>query len=264
MEKTLKKMDKTLEAEDVTLLKHMLNMELKHLQEKNDIDIMMFVGVDGRIFASLIPPQLTPPQFFMLNLIKAKKPYICGQLKNENLTLAIEKYKEGALIITGIGDNAFLASLFAKDVDPTAMDDTIKRLLTGSAVLRHIFELRRMDEITLGNLADDVADELRRLSRQLFVEQFEHTRKYKKNMLILEFIKKKVAETVGVGQVDEIIVLSFNEMGTSAAYMTDRLWNMFMEKVIENHIRKLRGDMMADECLKTWIPELDQKLRSFV
>ncbi len=264
MEKTLKKMDKTLEAEDVTLLKHMLNMELKHLQEENDIDIMMFVGVDGRVFASLIPPQLTPPQFFMLNLMKAKKPYICGQLKNENLTLAIEKYREGALIITGIGDNAFLASLFAKEVDPTAMDDIVKRLLTGSAVLKHVFELRRMDESTLNSLPEDVAAELRRLSRQLFVEQFEHTRKYRRNMEILEFIRKKVAETVGVGQVDEIITLTFNEMGTSAAYMTDRLWSMFMEKVIENHIRKLRGDIMADECLKTWIPELDQKLRSFV
>ena len=264
MEKTLKKMEKTLEAEDVTLLKHMLNMEMEHLRDENEIDIMMFIGVDGRVFASLIPPQLTPPQFFMLNLMKAKKPYICGQLKNENLTLAIEKYREGALIITGIGDNAFLASLFAKDIDPTAMDDTVKRLLTGSAVLRHVFELRRMDESTLNNLPDEVAEELRRLSRQLFVDQFEHTRKYKKNMEILEFIKKKLAETVGIGQVDEIVTLTFNEMGTSSAYMTDRLWSMFMEKVIENHIRRLRGDIMADECLKTWIPELDQKLRSFV
>ncbi len=264
MKKTLKKMEKTLEAEDVTLLKHMLNMEMEHLCKENEIDIMMFVGVDGRVFASLIPPQLTPPQFFMLNLMKAKKPYICGQLKNENLTLAIEKYKEGSLIITGIGDNAFLASLFAKDIDPTSMDDTVKKLLTGSEVLRHVFELKRMDESTLNNLPDDVAEELRRLSRQLFIDQFEHTRKYKKNMEILEFIKKKLAETVGVGQVDEIVTLTFNEMGTSSAYMTDRLWSMFMEKVIENHIRRLRGDIMADECLKTWIPELDQKLRSFV
>lgn len=264
MEKTLKKMDKTLEAEDVTLLKHMLNMELKHMREENNIDILMFIGVDGRVFSSLIPPQLTPPQFFMLNLMKAKKPYICGQLKNENLNLAIEKYKEGVLIITGIGNNAFLASLFAQDVDPTDMDETVKRLLTGSAVLKHVFELRRMDSTTLTALPDDVANELRRLSRQLFVEQFRHTRKYKKNMEILEFIKKKVAETVGVGQVDEIITLSFNEMGTSAAYMTDRLWTMFMEKVIENHIRKLRGDTLADECINTWIPELDRKLRSFV
>jgi len=264
MEKTLKKMDKTLEAEDVTLLKHMLNMELRHMQQENDIDILMLIGVDGRIFASLIPPQLTPQQFFMLNMIKAKKPNICGQLKQENLSLAIEKYREGLIIITGVGKNAFLASLFARDLDPTAMDDTVKKLLTGSAVLRHVFELGRMDSATLSKLPDEVAAELKKLSRQLFVEQFEHTRKYKKNTEILEFIRKKLSETVDIGQVDEIITLTFNEMGTSAPYMTDRLWGMFMEKVIENHIRKLRGDILADECIRTWIPELERKLRSFV
>ena len=42
---------KTLEAKDVGLLKHMLAMELERLTEKADLDIVLFLGVDGRMFS---------------------------------------------------------------------------------------------------------------------------------------------------------------------------------------------------------------------
>jgi len=96
------------------------------------------------------------------------------------------------------------------------------------------------------------------------VERFDQTKQYRKNTEILEFIKKKLADVVGVGAVDEIITVTFNELGTSAPYMTDQLWRIYLEKVIQKHVRAMSGEIMADECYRTWMPELDKKLRSFV
>jgi hypothetical protein len=79
------------------------------------------------------------------------------------------------------------------------------------------------------------------------VEKFDQTRGFKKNMEILALLKKKLAQVVGVGNVDEIITLTFNELGTSAKYITDEQWMQFTEKVINEHIRKLGGDMVADK-----------------
>jgi len=63
---------------------------------------------------------------------------------------------------------------------------------------------------------------------------------------------------------DELLTLTFNELGTTAPYMNDKLWMMFAEKLINEHIKRASGDLVADECYKTWIPELQQKLKTFV
>src|SRR6266566_664919 len=52
--------DKTMGADTVGHLKHLLETELKRAREENDLDIAMFSGVDGRIFSSSIPNQLDP------------------------------------------------------------------------------------------------------------------------------------------------------------------------------------------------------------
>ncbi|MCD6461477.1 MAG: hypothetical protein J7L61_01915 [Thermoplasmata archaeon] len=57
-------------------------------------------------------------------------------------------------------------------------------------------------------------------------------------MRILEWMKGLIGETLGIGSVDEIVTMTFNELGTSAPYMTDNLWPVFAEKVIE----KVRGE----------------------
>lgn len=261
---SVKKMEKTLEAETVALLKHMLETELKRLCKEGNIDIVLFMGIDGRIFASNIPPNLSAPQFHLLNLIKSNLPYLCGQLRSENLQVSVQQYKEGTIIISGVGENAFLASLLTSKVDITKVESLIKAILKASTVLNHIFELRPITERTLARYPEDVAQELKKLSRLLFVERFEQTREYKRNMEIYNFIKKKLEPIVGIGALEEVLTLTFNELGTSAPYMNDKLWLMFTDKVIKDHIKQLRGDMTADECYKTWIPELEKKLKSFL
>ena len=55
-----------------------------------------------------------------------------------------------------------------------------------------------------------------------------------------------------------------NEMGISPAYMKDKDWLKFVERVIDTHIKIRCGDIVVDDCRKTWIPEVERKLRSFV
>ncbi|UCG68211.1 MAG: hypothetical protein JSV09_10335, partial [Thermoplasmata archaeon] len=135
-----KKIDKTLGAEDITLLKHLITIELRRLCEENSIDIVLFMGIDGRIFSAHIPERLTNTQFHLLNLIKINIPHICGQLQTENLKVSVQQFKEGSIIISGIGDNAFLVSLIGKNVQVSQIRDTMDAVVTAGAVLKHILE----------------------------------------------------------------------------------------------------------------------------
>ena len=260
-----KTIDKKMEeAEDITQLKHLLDLELKRMAEKGEIDIILFMGVDGRTFATNIPPDLTPPQYRLFNLVKANIPHICGQLQTENLDISIQKFSEGVLVISGVGDNAFLVSIIVRDIDITNIQDLVAIILRGSTVIRHIFELRPLSDSALKKYPSDVSQELKKLSRLLFKQRFDQTAEYKKNMKILDFIKEKVQGVVGIGATDEIITVTFNEIGTTAPYMKDKQWISFTEKIIQNHIRNVSGDIVADDCLKTWLPEIESKIKSFV
>ena len=262
--KTKKNMDKTMDAKSASLLKHLMEMELRRLQKEAEIDIIMFVGIDGRVFATRIPDQLSSNQYYLLNLTKVNLYHVCGQLKSENLEVSVQQYKEGTLVTTGVGDNAFLVAMFAGRFELKEMMDKVKRVVNASEVLKHIFELKPISDELIANYPEEVAAELKKLKRLLFVERFDTTREYKKNMEILNYIKKKLAEVVGVGSVDEVLTLTFNEMGTSAKYMKDNQWRILVEKIIKEHIQRMRGDIVADECYKTWLPAVDKKLKSFV
>ena len=260
----IKKMDKTLEAENITLLKHLLGIELRRVCTDKDIDMAFFMGVDGRTFSSHIPENLTPIQFYLMNLMKNNLKHICGQLQSENMKVSIQQYKKGAIVISGVGDNAFLVSIIEKDLEIDKIHEIIDVAITASAVLKHILEIKPINDETMADYPNAVSDELRKLSRLLFKEQFVHTRNYKKNIEILDFLKGKIKSVVGIGAVEEIVTLVLNELGAAPAYMNDNLWITFIDKVISDHIGKLRGDIVADECRKTWVPEVERKLKSFV
>lgn len=260
----IQKIDKRMEAESVSMLKHLLDLELKRVREENNVDIIMFIGVDGRVFSSYIPNMLTAQQFHLLNLTKGNMEYICKQLKAENLKFSIQQYNHGTVAISGVGENAFLVFLMTKVLGSSEIEKFHNNVLNASIVMNHIFELRPITPESLEGYSEDVANELQKLSRLLFVEKFDQTRGFKKNMEILSYLKNKLAEVIGIGNVDEVLTITFNELGTAARYMTDDLWLKFTEKVVNEHIRKLSGDLVADKCMRSWVPEIEEKLKSFL
>ncbi len=259
-----KELDRRMEAENVSQLKYMLEMVLYNLRERTDIDLNLFMGVDGRIFASSIPDDLTPPQYSLLSTFRSNLPNLCGKLKVEDLEISLERWKGGTAIVASVGENAFLSSLMLSSGNLTDMGPLIEDVVNTTIVLNHIFGQKPMSEEILSTYPDTVQDELKKLTRQLFVERFKHTRQYKKNMKVLEFIKDKIKKSIGVGQVEQIVSVTFNELGTSAPYMDDESWQLFLDKVVDNHLRKIIGDIQAEEYKKLWKMELDRKMKKFL
>ncbi len=257
-------MKKTLEAEDIGLLRHLLEIELRRLHEEGDIDIILFMGVDGRIFSSYIPTILNTRQYYLLSLIRGTLPHICAQLRSENMKISLQQFEEGMVILSGVGNNAFIACIVASDVEIADLQDRLKAVIKASAVLKHIFELKPMKESELVNYPEEISTELMSLSRLLFKERFTYTKDYKKNIEILDNIKSKIESVVSKGQVNEIVTLTFNELGTRPGTMNERLWMDFLEQVIDNHIQPVTSELVAEECRKSWIPEIERKLKSFV
>lgn len=257
-------MKKTLEAKDVGLLKHMLAMELSRLANRADVDIVMFLGVDGRMFSSFVPTQLNIKQYNMLSLVKGNLPDICSQLRRENIKMSMVQYSEGIIYITGVGPAAFLVAIDAKDTSNKEIEGKLTTLQDASLVVKHIYELKPLNEEGLAPYPDSVKVELETLGRQLFKERFTQTKDYKKNVEILEMLKEKLATVVGKGAVQEVVDMTFNEMGLRLSNIEKNTWMLFLETVIKKHVSRLSGPIVADECLRTWVPEIEMKLRSFI
>src|SRR5207247_10595132 len=102
--------DKTMGAETVGHLKHLLETELKRAREENDLNIAMFLGVDGRIFSSSIPNRLDPRQYRLLNLLKGYLRHSCNQLRGPNMMMAVQNFEAWPLILSGVGVRGFLRS----------------------------------------------------------------------------------------------------------------------------------------------------------
>jgi predicted regulator of Ras-like GTPase activity (Roadblock/LC7/MglB family) len=255
---------KTLEAKDVGLLKHMLAMEMKRLTKQADVDIVMFLGVDGRMFSSFVPTKLNMRQYNMLSLVKGNLPDICSQLRRENIKMSMVQYDAGSLYISGVGSAAFLIAVDAKEISNKEIQEKLGILQNTSLVVKHIYELKPLTEEGLKDYPTEVKVELETLGRQLFKERYTQTKDYKKNVDTLEIIKDKLATIVGKGAVQEIMDMTFNEMGLRLSNMDKATWMIFLDTVIKKHITRLSGPIVADECLRTWVPEIEMKLRSFV
>lgn len=258
-------MEKTMEARDVGMLKYLLDTELSRLNEETGIDVALFMGVDGRTFSSYIPIDLDAEQYYLLTLVHGNLPHVCAQLRQENMKLSIQQYDEGIIVISGIGENAFLACLMSKKRNISDIEGQLKPIIRSSAVLKHLFEMRPLKTEDLAGYSEDVIEELSKLSRLLFKERFTYTKEYKKNVEILEMIKTKLASVLGgKGAVNEVVTMTFNEMGMQVGMMKKQDWMVFLEKVIDDHITRLGSDIVAEECRRTWVPEIQAKLKSFV
>jgi len=255
---------KTLEAEDVGLLKHLLELELRSIRKEANVDVVLFMGVDGRIFSSYVPNKLSTREFTLLQLVQENLPHLCAQLRHQNMLVSVSQYSDGTVVISGVGKSAFLVSLIAKDIKIENFQENLQAILKASIVIKHIYELRPLVDKELEEYSPEIRDELKNLSRLLFKEKFTETKEYKKNMELLAWVKKKLDEVLGTGSVEEALTMTFNEMGTQAAAMRSHQWPILLEKIIQNQVKDFNGELFADECMNMWLPDLERKIKSFV
>jgi len=257
------RVDKTMGADTVGHLKHLLETELKRAREENGLDIAMFLGVDGRIFSSSIPNQLDPRQYRLLNLLKGNLAHICSQLSGQNMMLSVQQFEAGTIVISGVGDRAFLVFLTTKTVEITKMQGVLANVLKASIVVRHLFESRPITPEILASYDEAVAGELKRLTRILFVEKFGETKEFKKNKEIAQYLQLKLGALVGPGPLQEIVTMAYNEVGSTAPYMTGSHWERFLT-ILVDRLREIEGDSVAAKAEKEWRAHLKQVLSSFV
>src|SRR3989442_839465 len=122
--------DKTMGADTVGHLKHLLETELKRAREESHLDIAMFLGVDGRIFSSSIPNQLDPREYRLLNLLKGSLAHICSQLSGQNMMMSVQQFEAGTIIISGVGEPGFLVFLTSETVEVTQMPTVLANVMT--------------------------------------------------------------------------------------------------------------------------------------
>src|SRR5438876_10568846 len=92
--------DKTIAADTGGHLKLLLETELKRAREESNLDIAMFLGVDGRICSSSIPNQLDPREYRLLNLLKGILAHICNQVSGQKMMMSVHQFEPGTIIIS--------------------------------------------------------------------------------------------------------------------------------------------------------------------
>jgi hypothetical protein len=120
-----------------------------------------------------------------------------------------------------------------------------------------------MSAEALAGYDPETAEELRRLSRRLFVEKFDETPQYRRNMDIHNYLKQELTQAVGVGSVDEFLSHAYAEVGTSAPYMKDNQWARLLDLLIAR-VRTSGGDVLAQQCEAKWVRETKRRLKAFV
>nr|WP_245250148.1 hypothetical protein [Methanolobus bombayensis] len=241
-------------------MKFALVAQLKRTHQSSDVDVLLFAGADGKIYASYIPESIGPKIFELTNLISNNLLHVSQQLAM-GLKQSVIEYEFGTVIFSSVGRGALLISLFTGKAD---LAENMDKIEVAKAVMQHIFEQRPMTKEQLDTYPAEVASELRILSKIVFDEMYTQSSEYKKNMEILADIKEKITGVMGRGEVEQVLAMAFNEIASSPKWMTEDLWPLLVEMIIRDQIRPLHGDYVADVCEAEWIPDIQHKLESFV
>src|SRR5207245_10530139 len=92
-------------------------------------------------------------------------PHICNQLSGQNMMMSVQQFEAGTIIISGVGDRAFLVFLTTKPVEITKMQGVLANVRKTSIVVRHLFESRPITPEILASYDEADAAELKQLRR---------------------------------------------------------------------------------------------------
>lgn len=255
---------KSLEAQDVRLLKRVLQIELDSVRGDTGLDIVLLVGSGGRIFASSMPTSLGAREFALMERVKAQVPSLAAQARRQRVRLQVQSFEEGSVVVAEVGRGSFLAALRADGSSVGAMDSVLGKLTVACQVLDHLLKERGFAPDEVRGLPEDVQGELKALSYRLFRDAYDTTKTARKNREVADFLRGRIRDRLGAGLVDEVMDLTYNELGVTERFMNDQLWQRFIESVVEKHVRRVSGDIVADVCAKTWSRDVQRMVESFV
>jgi hypothetical protein len=255
---------KTLDAQDVRLLKQVIQLELDAVREGAGLDAVILMGADGRIFASSMPRALAAREFALMQRVKAQIPSLAAALRRQRLRLQVQSFDEGSVVVAEVAKGSYLGALKAEGGSLRAMDPVLERLQVACRVLDHLLKERGFSDDELRGEPEPVRAELKALSYKLFREAYDTTKTARKNREVAQFMRGRIRDRLGPGMVDEVMDVTYNELGVTERFMNDALWPRFIETVVEKHVRRELGDIVADVCKKTWTRDVQRMVDSFV
>lgn len=255
---------KSLEAQDVRLLKQVIQLELDAVRSDTALDIVLLMGAGGRIFASSMEAALGAREFALMERVKAQVPALAAALQRQRMRLQLQSFEEGSVVLAEVGRGSFLVALRAEGPSVASMDPVVGRLEVACQVLDHLVKEKGFSDEEVRALPEPVRKELKALSYRLFREAYDTTETARKNRQVAVFLRERIRDRLGAGLVDEVMGVTYNELGVTERFMNDQLWQRFIESVVEKHVRRAAGDIVADVCAKTWSRDVQRMVESFV
>lgn len=231
--------------EDVAVLKHALDFELRLLSEKADVVVALLVGLNGQVLASYVPNDLSSSDYRLLNLVQANIPYLRKEIAIGNIEQSIARYEAGNVVAARVGKGELLLSVLARDTSVTENLPQINRCVQ---VLSHISSQKAITKEELAEYGEDVAEELGELTRRLY-QELEATGtvgEKKKNEETLEKFKGILDAIVGKAEADMIMIMNRSQLGIQPKRVSPLQWRQLValiRRAVEAKAGRYYGEM---------------------
>ncbi len=216
--------------EDVAVLKHALNSELKLLSEKSDVVACLLVGFNGQVLASHVPNDLSSDMYRLLNLVRANIPHLRQEITLGRIEQSITRYGVGNVVVTRVGEGELLLTVLHKD---SSITDNLRQIYTSVQILSHISSQKAITRQELAEYGEEVADELAELTRRLYseLEAQGMVGEMKKNEDALASFQEILTSVVGRAESEMIMIAGLNQLGIRTKQVSPGQWRQLVAQL---------------------------------
>lgn len=232
--------------EDVAVLKHALNSELKLMSEKSDVVAGLLVGLNGQVLASCVPNDLSSDMYRLLNLVRANIPHLRQEITLGRIEQSITRYGVGNVVVTRVGQGELLLTVLHKD---SSVTNNLPQILTSVQILSHISSQKAITKQELAEYGEEVADELAELTRRLYseLEAQGTVGEMKKNEDSLASFQEILTSIVGRAESEMIMITGLNQLGIRAKQVSVTQWRQLVAQ-LRRSVEAKGGRYYAEIC----------------
>lgn len=216
--------------EDVAILKHALDAELRLLSDKSNVAVSVLAGLNGQVLASYVPHDLPNELFRLLSLVLSQVPRIRQEIVVGQIEQSVSRYATGNVVITRVGHGELLMTALAKSDSVTG---NLPQIFTSVQVLSHISSQRAITSQELDAYPQDVRDELSELTQRLYgeLEAKGTLGELKKNEEVLARFEGALGQIVGKAESEMIMAARVAQMGIRARRVSPLQWRELIQGI---------------------------------
>ena len=232
--------------EDVAVLKHALNSELKLMAEKSDVVAGFLVGLNGQVLASYVPNDLSSDMYRLLNLVRTNIPHLRQEITLGRIEQSITRYGVGNVVVTRVGEGELLLTVLPKD---SSITNNLPQIYTSVQILSHISSQKAITRQELAEYGEEVAEELAELTSRLYseLEAQGMVGERRKNEDVLARFQTILAGIVGKAESEMIMITGLNQLGIRTNQVAPGQWRQLVAQ-IRRSVEAKGGRYYAEIC----------------